>query len=59
MNLIFFNLDAGCNAGQEFKCLNDGLCLKNGICECKSGFRGITCREGELFFNPFIVIIHL
>ena len=47
MNFILFIQDAGCNAGEEFKCLNDGVCLKNGICECKSGLRGSTCREGE------------
>jgi hypothetical protein len=31
------------DAGQELKCLNGGMCLRNGACECKSGFRGIKC----------------
>ena len=42
-------------------CVNDGECLSNGTCKCKTGFSGITCQECKYFlifltyFNFFII----
>ena len=37
--------DIGCLANQSLSCLNDGICLSNGICRCEYGYSGATCAE--------------
>ncbi len=52
-------LDIGCQAGGSLSCLNDGICLKegkkNGTCECKIGFTGLTCHKCE-FLLPLLIL---
>jgi len=30
-------------------CTGNGLCLNNGICECKAGYTGIDCSTGKFY----------
>ena len=40
---IYFSIEGeGCH-GQANKCDNNGTCLPNGHCQCKSGFNGLYC----------------
>lgn len=31
------------------ECVNDGVCIAPGVCQCPRGFHGEVCQEGEKF----------
>ena len=33
--------------GESLACLNGGMCLSTGLCDCKHGFLGGTCAHRE------------
>ena len=37
----------GCIKAGSLACLNNGVCLSTGFCECKPGYVGSTCAECE------------
>ncbi len=47
----------GCKSKGSQSCLNDGICQRNGICECKNGFSDSTCSTSKKFnFNKYFEI---
>jgi hypothetical protein len=43
-------LDAGCLANKSLSCQNEGICMSNGLCDCKYGFGGPTCSDCLFFY---------
>ena len=41
----FIYSDVGCLANGSLSCRNEGICMPNGLCDCKYGFGGSTCSD--------------